>query len=648
MSKYNVPILPVQYTQEEIDFRSDIIEKMERAREIRNQEHPEFDDMDYLTYYEKNAKAGNGYIQPKTNKQEVRITSGITREKKNTLLANILNLNLEPNILAIDDENLPLTEFSRTIETLEKKSRNGEKPNFQNQWIYILNEFLDQGTVAAKDSYVEFSLPDKEAKNFNFDDLKKLDWTTKIQKKYSCFQTQLISGPNIYLGNFRQPHIQLQPYVITRRLIPRPEAQAIYGKWERWKNVPDQLSHYSESDTSIPYNDWTLENYEKGFVEELEFFDKWSNNYMILLNGVLMFPVRKIDGILSTFPLSSINGACEYPIAWGVLEPIENCAYGRSIPAKTKTDQALFDEFLRLIVLKTRQSFQPPMANKSSTQLSEAVFYPGVITSGLDPEKIKPMIAATGPTSAEFSALKLIKSIIDEKSVSSIFEGNTGTGQQTATEIATLQRQSMIKLGLAIYSVVNLRHDMTYLRILNILKNWAVEGNVIEADSGFLEGGKGNLRVKFTSELPESEQILAEERLLSFVRGKKTRTNYIDPKIIKAIDFSWEIEIVPTPKDTNLIKRSMFEESVVKAATIFEPRGVTPNWDYLAERWAIMADEDPERFWIDKTEQQEQGQRAMMGGALGQTPPTNLQGLSPVNNQPKLTPSINTLAGQAE
>ena len=63
-------IKKVPYIDEEIAYRGKIIRRLERAKRQRDATHPELDDMDYLTYYETNAKAANSYIPPKENKDD--------------------------------------------------------------------------------------------------------------------------------------------------------------------------------------------------------------------------------------------------------------------------------------------------------------------------------------------------------------------------------------------------------------------------------------------------------------------------------------------------------------------------------------------------------------------------------------------------
>jgi hypothetical protein len=126
----------LEYSQEEEDYRAFLIKRLTKAENDRNDNHIEFDDQDYVTYHETNAKAANSYIPPKKNKQDTRIVTGTTHEKEITLWSALLNYNLEPNIEAYSEKDLPINELGNTIEDLIKKSREIEKYDDKRVLIY--------------------------------------------------------------------------------------------------------------------------------------------------------------------------------------------------------------------------------------------------------------------------------------------------------------------------------------------------------------------------------------------------------------------------------------------------------------------------------------------------------------------------------
>jgi len=619
------------YTDVEKAFFGMITANLQQASDDREQNHTEFDDKTYTENWEGNAKAANAYIKPRVNATDVRITSGTTHEKENTILSFILNYNFEADVEAYDDEDREVKEIGQNMEDMIRKSRQLERPDYEMKRALILHELLSQGTVFVRDTFKETSIPQRVVDSFGkkFSEIK---WSDRMEKIEKLCSMEYLTGLNVYLGNVREFFLEAQPFVGIRKLIPRSLAQSIFGDWERWKNVAltkQDLIPSSQDTDSTPYNYWTLVDTDKDMVEVVEYFDKWSNQYMILLNGVMMFPVREGKRGPETMPLSSINGVSEYPIAKGDIEPISaTFAYSKSIPNKTKVDQQVFDEMMKSIILKTRQSYEPPMANNTGRALSKKIFAPGTIHPDVNPEKLQPIVDTGGVTNGQFAATNFIKSIIDEKSVSPTFEGNPLSKRQTASEINKLQDQSIISLGVTILGVVLLEKKLAQLRLYNILKNWTDpidtklvttkdgikkvnQFREISVDTQFEDGTQGERVISFTEDdLPTPTQINAEKTLLEVINGKKIRKTYINPHVLKSVYYTWYIEIVPTEKETGNLKAAMFEEFMMKSIQIFAPLGMVPNLEYLATRFAELNKENPDKVWS----QPQQPQAPQPGG----------------------------------
>ncbi len=652
-------ILPPQYSEIELAYRSHVIKLMEGARSQREQQHPEFDEQTYSQYWESNAKAANSYIPPKVNEQDVRTTTGTTREKSNTILSAVLNYNLEPDVEAFDKSDMEVHKLGTIMEDLIKKSRKLEVPDYDVKKIVMYHELFSQGTLVVEDVNLEFKIPQKEADILDIEKGMENLWKERMDKVYKFCSSEIISGLNVYFGNIREFYLELQPYIVIRKVKSRAVAQSLYGSWPRWKNVPKQFM--VRDNENVDYHNWSLEPMKDNMVEEIKFYDKWNNNFMIMLNGVLMFPVKMHKGRFSTFPLSALTGECEYPLAKGDIEPISRFfAYSKSFPAKMKVDQQIYDEMLKAIVLKTRKSYQPPMANNTGKTLSKKIFYPGTIHNGINPDKLQEIGKNEGVTNSEFGAAQFIKQIIDEKSVSGIMEGQAQAGRQTAREIIELKQQSMLKMGLAIFGVINLEKRLCQLRLRNILRYWTepIDKNVelakdgikrnnenyrtVTVDAEFEDGTSGKRMIDMTTKaFPHPEQIMAEEKLMGQMMGKKVEKIYLNPKELKSVDYYWHIEVVPTEKNTSALKAASFDEFVQKIMSLFIPLGKMPNLDYLAERMSILQGEDPNRLFPQMQPQQnpmmQQG-----GGQPGQAPFSPLQ-QQMSTGQSQTTPSLNQL-----
>lgn len=642
--EYKAPA--VDYTQEELDYRAKIIASMENMRFQREQAHPEFDDMDYLTYYETNARAANSYNAPKVNADDTRIVTGTTHEKEVTLLSATLNYNLEATVIPFDKQDMVIESLGENIEDMVKKSREIEDYDAKRPLYY--KEMYDQGDVFIEEVWSEYFSIDKGP--VSWDDatqMKMKKVVGQMKKLVGRCESRILPGTMVYFGNIREFDERRQPAIATVSIIPYDEAASLYGEWERFANVPRNLVRSQPLEKNSGYQNWSLQDLDKNMVEVCKYQAKFSNEYMLLLNGVMMLPVG--------FPLTAISPSGEYTIAKGSIEPISSFfTYSKSIPAKTKVDQAVLDEMLRLIILKTQQSFKPPLANNTKRTLSSRIFTPGTIHNDIDPMKLQPIFMPTGVTPAEFSAYQLIKQVVDEKTSSPVMSGNSASGNQTATEILELKKQSMMKLGLAIWGVIQLEKKLTWLRIQNIVANWTqpIDEKMIDIEKGLKEnvyrtmsvetnlesGLAGRKIIDFNPEMANllsPEQIKAEEDFITDATGVPTKKVYLNPIEFQKIKATYYINITPTEKDSTELNRVMFTQNIKDAAAIFGPQSL--NMEYLKERFAILAKEDPQKYFV-KAPQMQPMEGMPPEGGMGDIASQLMQGAKGPTQ-----PSLNTL-----
>lgn len=575
------------------------------ARDAREQSHIELDDSSYTSHYDSNYKTGNSYLRKKKNREDSRIVTGVTLEKSNTFLSAILNYNFEPNIEAYDREDLPMIGLGDKLESLLKKSRKIE--DYESKRPLILKEGCDQGTFFAEETWVEEFQIQKKLKNLDYSKIvvKDIEWETKKVRKIIGAQVNLIPGTGVYLGNIKQFFLNKQPHIFTRDVITYSGAEACYGGYDRFKYVSRDLkTDYTYNQSEV--REWGLEELQSGMVEVVKFYDKWANEYMIMLNGILMLPVG--------FPLTAISPSGEYPIVKGDIEPIsEFFAYSKSYPAKTKVPQEILDDTIRTMVLRMRQLLEPPLANNTSTTLSRKIFYPGNITPDINPGQIQKIMGDNNQIGAgEFQVFGLVKQIVDEMTTSPIMSGQTAGGRQTATEVMTLQKQSMMKLGYAIFGILSFEKQLSWLRLYTVLSNYTkpIDSRINDI-TGKLEdvymsitttesdsAGKFTRVTDFNPAGMDKDQTqLDAEAMIMSPKGKPIQKVYLNPKLISENFLKWSfyIDVVPTPKDSTELEVSLFVEKIMKAKQIFGPQAT--NDEHLKGRFAVMSGEDPDKFW---------------------------------------------------
>lgn len=601
-------ILAPDYSEEEAKERSRILEELNHSAEQRRRSYVEFDDMTYDQWYLANKLAGSGYIKPRVNKTDIATTTGITREKGNTIVTALLRYNFDYSIESFDDSNLPDLDVSNGLEACVKKSRELEKPNYESKRADVYAEFVTQGNAFILETWVEEERITKEinSKKLSLHDLKSIKWVTKTPRIEKYCNSIMIPGINVFLGDMRQKYMVNQPYYSIRREISYAQAEAEYGNWERFKNVPrDKTITINGSNIDTHY--WVMDgNTTKNKVEEIRYYNPYKNIHQRFLNGVMMLPIG--------FPMEFDLGVNEPNLIKADGESMgANFAYCRGISAKNKFNQQVVDEFFRLILLKFRKSSNPPLANNTGKTLNDSINMPGTIHK-IDGEKIQPIGVSNSLTDAEYRIFEMVKEVINQSSVSPIFEGNAVRGEQTATEISQLKSQSLMKLGMIIVGVILMEEAMVTLRIYNILQHWteevdkSIEGTRgelltkrIVTDGQFSDGQSGKHMVEFMKgDLPTPEQVQSEEDILSKKHGIIVRKTILSVDDVNTIKYKFYVKSVPTDKDTSDLKNMMEEEGIAKIAGMLQP-GVIPeeiNRDYIKERAAMRNKLDPRKLFV--------------------------------------------------
>lgn len=602
-------VVPIEYTKEELDYRSELITMCSQARDDRESPHPEFDDMTYSQYYDTNKKADMSYITPKKNKVDKRIVTGYTREKDNTLLSALLSYNFQPDITVYDDTEMLVSNLGNHFEDMVKKSREIEQYSIIRPLMY--RELIAQGDVFVEEIWQCIYFPDTKNEN-NWkpgDKIAKASFENAVRpRKLERASIKLHQGKNVYVGSFFQDDYSKQELIFTYELLPREVAQKIYGSWDRWNSVPDEVDNtVIIMDQGQTYYDWNLTRTNKKNVGILKIQLPFRNRYMIMINGVMMLPIE--------FPLTEISPDGETTIKHQVLEGINGCAYGKGQPAKTKVDQAVHDEFLRLMILREEQAGAPPMGSRGKRVLSPNIYNPGKITNNMKEGDLFPILPnGNALTTADFSMYQLIKTAMDEKTMNATFSGDEGTQQKTATQIVQDKQQQLLKLGLNFDSVKNLEKNLVWARIGNIIKNYArpvekkanIESETIEElyrqfsmETTLPDGKKGIKIFKFTDkEFPKMRDQMKEEDKLTEDYGKPVQQVYFNAiEFMKYLKYRWIVNIVPTQETTDQMQGEIFKAHVRDAQALFGAESL--NYEYAKERYAINIKEDPSRFFID-------------------------------------------------
>jgi len=633
------PLAVVEFpnlNDKEIKERSFDLYRLVQISRVRESALPQFDGMGYSRWNETNEMADISYLPPKKNKGDTRITSGITHEKDSALVSFFLNMNFEGNV-RVFYKNQELTDFGTTLTKLVRKSR--EIESYDDKRPVFYRNYVAQGTTFSREQYTEMWVPNKKIiGEVNPAELDKVNWIDKGYKKVKCgCESVLVDGKKVFLEDIRQPDIQKQPGVYTVEYVPREIMETIWGQSPRWKNVPNMVTPEAQSLGTLAqgsiYSDWIWGEIDFNKVEVIQVYRPFAQRYQIYINGVPMLPAE--------FPLRAISPSGLIPIAKGDADLMNMFAYSKSEPSKTKIDQAVFDEILQTMVVKSRQSAFPPRSNMSDRIVTPDMFLGGRVVSNLDPKDVPALIENPGITNADFSFYELFKTHIDAKSISSILQGQApSSGQMTLGQYMDQQKKSFLTLGSKIDGIIQWERQMLKLRVMDILAHsyeedeTAAEENSeggkkyksISVEDSMFDGSKGMNVINFNSpNIKTPDQIHQEELDYEAANGTQIAYTYIDPNLMQEVleddDYYICYEVVPVDKNNDAFNQLVFTNMITQATNLFGADSL--QVDRLKKRYAqVMGEVYDDLFLSSKELEAKRAQAAQ----AGMTPQVDGQG----------------------
>ena len=610
-SQYYTP--PPELDQNQMAERSFDLARLYEIAQVRESPLPQFDGMGYMKYNETNEKADISFIPPKKNKGDTRIVTGVTHEKDSTLLSFFLNLNFEGNVRVFykDKENI---EIGTALTKWVRKSREIEKYD-QKRTVNYRN-LIAQGTAFIREQYTEIWVPNKiittPVESSTLDEVKWIERGLKLQA--ALCESVLVDGKKVFLENIREPMIQKEPGVYTVEYISRQLMESIWGQTKMWKYVPWLATPAGMDVGTLTqgsiYSDWVLGEVNYSKVEVVQVYRPFEQRYQIYVNGIPLLPPG--------FPLRAVSPKGIIPIAKGDIDLMNMFAYSKSEPAKIKVDQAVFDEILQTLVTKSRQGAFVPRANNTGKILTPDMFIGGRIITNIDPKQTPPLIENPGVTQSDFSFYKLFKEHIDDKSISSILEGNGPQGDVTLGQYMDMQKKQFLKLGSKLDGVIQWEKQLLELRVYNLLAHGAQkteDGGYkdVSMEDSLFDGSKGLNVFKFTeNNILSPYQVLNEEKKVTESNGINTEITYLNPKLMREMlddpDYYFCFEVVPVDKNNDKITQVMFLSMITEAVNKFGMDSL--NVANLKRRYAQVFNQNYDDLFLSEDELQMKAQQA--------------------------------------
>lgn len=624
-------VVPFDGTPAEKAEQSFDLTKLYMISQVRESPHPQFDGMGYMKFNETNEMADISFIAPKKNKYDTRVTSGLTHEKDSSIVSLIQNFNFECTV-SVFYKNQEMPELSTSLSAWIRKSR--ELCHYDEKRPILYRNLIVQGTSFAEVKHVQRWVPNKVITNKNDDytDLDGIEWSNMgLRKQFDGVDINLVDGKKVFLEDFYQTDIRKQPGIYTVEYVPREVIESIWLNSPRWKNVPKECFPLSAIGGMVTqgsiYSDsllWTMDFDKVMVVQAIRPFE---NRYQIYLNNI---PMLKCD-----FPLVAVSPSGESHIAKGDIDPMNLCAYSKGIPAKTKMDQALYDALVRIGVIMFEQQAFPPMGNNSGRLLSPDIFMPTKITRNLNASQLSPLTENTGMQPATFQFIDMIKTQIDNKSITSLLEnGGQPEGDMTLGQYLDTQKRQLIKLGGIFDGVINWEKQISHLILMDLLTNGTIPDSSVAVKDNFENGNEGVRVLRFKkNNNTTSADLHDEENQFKKETGQDVRYSDMDPDALKAMvnnpDWYFYYEIIPVDKNNDKVTQAFFIQKIMQAAQLFGMQSLAVQ--KLKQRYAQVMGEQFDDLFLSQDQLQAQAQATQPQPTVTGAP---VQPTSPGANSP--------------
>ncbi len=648
------------YTPAEKQYHEDVLRLVRNARAERERPRKEFNDMGFTVQDDYNVKLDLAYVPPAKDKHDIRIVSGLTREKTNTSLNVALSYDFDSHFVAFDKEDEIIDELGDTATDLVEKSNQLE--------YWRQTRAVPYRGMIARGTYFTMEVQEFPTNSYKspiaLNQFGKLntDWDDRPRKGKVKFRTIEIDPRMVILGDLKAMSLDKQPFVAIGRIISEAEARAQFGAWDRWSEVPlrTQMTGYGDKDFFTYYRDnfAVSDSLSEGEVELVYFMRSlpYGNELAIYLNGVAMLPIKDkgLDAKqnrykVSGFPLTSISASGEYPLVDWQFERIPGFFYSKGQPAKTKFDQDILDFWFRFMIKKAIRSINPTLGNKSGQVLSSDDLQPSRIISNIrkdDLFSVLPPELIQGVTAGEVSVFEMLKKEIDEKTMTREFSGETINQNQSATQFTENKKAQLLRLGSLVDGIIRGEMRRADLRLRNsIIPYWMTKEHkkknqqsigeaVVDIYDTFTlekEGrdGKYNSVISVgTFKNIDPFDLMAKEEKENKETGKRNKYTYLDPDQIDFVRTLFYINVKPRERDNDAMKRMLFDNDVLTAKKLF---GAT-NDESLKVKFAQIRGDKYDDWFMDQTQQSMEGmlaQSMQKGAGQGATGGLNAASATP-------------------
>ena len=490
--------------------------------------------------------------------------------------------------------------------------------NYEELMICAALEAIVKGTVIGYEGY-EYKT--KKIRNITGYDKENNPQFTETINTESCLYGSIVPLEEFYPSSVSVRRIEEMPYAFRRYVIPYSTFVQDYScYYPRWELVQAKASAVTEAGvpTQTFYtNDLISIDVQDGNVEIICYYNKDTDEYVMMANGVWLNPLKDFSVAPNPFNHKRL------PFWSARFDTLgSDFFYGKSLVDRMAAMQDVLNVLTNMLLDQSFLTIFPPILTAGIDPIEEDYLRPGrrvpVDTQGLPLNQSFMKLDLGTPGGWHQFILDYTKRIMEESSVDQVSSGTAGVGgRTTAKEIQAASAGVAAVLGvfgkLLNYGVKN----KAFLKCSNILQFWtdpktpiasnilgdkagifADAFNVVSVDNARLGGGKRGKKIiamyPSTKEFPEQSALKTRAALYEHQTGTPVEILAITGDYLRGL--MHDIKLVPNIKsaDTKEIRQALALE---KAKVYLEIAPEMINKKELISGIAEAFGDDPEKIF---------------------------------------------------
>lgn len=540
--------------------------KFRRTADKRNRAYNYFDGLNIIEYIEDSVHRFTTNIDSREDIEDwqARVHDQITRNKVLAILGKIVS------VLPIAKIKTRGSGDPRKGEVLSAMYEFAEDADdYEELMVNFLLEVIVKGTGIGYEGHEQKTNTYRDVSGFG-DDIKV---TTRDEVQNKLF------GGIVPLEEFYPQSIGMRTinkdmvYCYWRNVIPFQQFRDQWATFDRVGLVQPRKTFLQSE--KIPYFvDYISDDVPDGSVELIRYYNKDTDEYVIIANGIWLNPLVLKGDNWEVSPLPFNHK--ELPF-WDIKFDVfgTDFFYGKSLPDRLKSMQDVLNVLTNMLLDQSFLTIFKPILTSGTDSIEDDFMRPGrrtpIDTQGL-PLKDQYMVLDVGaPTGWHQFILEYTRRVMEESSVDKVSQGIAGVGDRvTAEEIKTAAEGVASLLGMfARFVNVGLKRK-AMLKASNILQFWTnpdtpvhrkILGpdadkelnkafNSFEIDNTTFSNGKRGMSIIeiFSDEkdLPKRNELKARAKVLGLENNKEVEIVAVPAQYIR--EFKFDVELVPDVK----------------------------------------------------------------------------------------------------